>query len=318
MSHGPSVVPGRQLAVLAYGSILHTPGPALSAMLDHRRPARTPFPVEYARASARWGDGPVLAPHRGGGPVDGGLLVLRRGVTLGEAVEALRVREGIPSARGVAEVAPDDQGRDLTILTAALPANLASEEVEPRALARRAARSVGHAPRNGVAYLRNAIAAGVDTPLTGAYAQAVLELAGTTDLVRAEQRLLASRGRDRDGGDTMAWDDVARWQPVDLAAAFAMGDPVQPVDVRDLGYRESDRQVKGAVRIQPLEFEQQVGGLPDDMELIFYCDRAGEANSLKIALWAFDNGLSRVGVLVGGWNAWTEGDYPTEDKPASP
>ena len=116
----------------------------------------------------------------------------------------------------------------------------------------------------------------------------------------------------------MAWDDVARWQPVDLAAAFAMGDPVQPVDVRDLGYRESDRQVKGAVRIQPLEFEQQVGGLPDDMELIFYCDRAGEANSLKIALWAFDNGLSRVGVLVGGWNAWAEGDYPTEDKPASP
>ena len=26
----------------------------------------------------------------------------------------------------------------------------------------------------------------------------------------------------------MGWDDVSRWQPVDLAAAFAMGDAVQP------------------------------------------------------------------------------------------
>lgn len=114
----------------------------------------------------------------------------------------------------------------------------------------------------------------------------------------------------------MAWDDVARWQPVDLVAAFAMGDPVQPVDVRDLGYRESERQVKGAVRVEPMEFEHQVGDLPRDKELIFYCDRSGEATSLKIAMWTFDNGLSRVGVLVGGWSAWEEGDYPAEEKPA--
>lgn len=114
----------------------------------------------------------------------------------------------------------------------------------------------------------------------------------------------------------MAWDDVSRWQPVDLAAAFRMGDAVQPVDVRDVGYRESGEQVKNAIRIDPMEFESQIAGLPEGRELIFYCDRPGEATSLKIAMWAFDNGRSRVGVLVGGWSAWQDAGYPVEAKPA--
>jgi rhodanese-related sulfurtransferase len=112
----------------------------------------------------------------------------------------------------------------------------------------------------------------------------------------------------------MAWDDVSRWQPVDLAAAFKMRDPVLPVDVRDLGYRDSDEQVRGAVRIDPFEFEKEVGGLPEGKELVFYCDRPGEATSMKIALWAFDSGRSRVGVLVGGWGGWKDGGFPTEAK----
>jgi 3-mercaptopyruvate sulfurtransferase SseA len=114
----------------------------------------------------------------------------------------------------------------------------------------------------------------------------------------------------------MAWDDVSRWQPVDLAAAFRMGDAVQPVDVRDLGYRESDEQVTGAIRVDPMEFERQVPELGDGSELVFYDDRAGDATSLKIAMWAFDSGRSRVGVLVGGWDAWREGGYPVEPKSA--
>jgi rhodanese-related sulfurtransferase len=114
----------------------------------------------------------------------------------------------------------------------------------------------------------------------------------------------------------MAWDDVSRWQPVDLAAAFRMGDAVQPVDVRDVGYRDSDEQVRNAIRIDPMEFESQIAGLPEGRELIFYCDRPGEATSLKIAMWAFDNGRSRVGVLVGGWSAWQDAGHPVEAKPS--
>jgi rhodanese-related sulfurtransferase len=114
----------------------------------------------------------------------------------------------------------------------------------------------------------------------------------------------------------MAWDDVSRWQPVDLAAAFKMDDPVQPVDVQDIGYRDSDEQSKGAIRIDPMEFEREIADLPDGRELIFYCSRPGEATSLKVAIWAFDNGRSRVGVLVGGWTAWQDAGYPVEPKPA--
>ncbi|HRC07273.1 MAG TPA: rhodanese-like domain-containing protein [Miltoncostaeales bacterium] len=112
----------------------------------------------------------------------------------------------------------------------------------------------------------------------------------------------------------MAWDDVSRWQANDLAAAFKMGDPVQMVDVRELTWRESDSMIKGAIRLDPMEFESQITDLPEGKELLFYCDRAGEATSMKIALWAFDHGRTRVGVLVGGWSGWQDAGYPVVPK----
>ena len=112
----------------------------------------------------------------------------------------------------------------------------------------------------------------------------------------------------------MAWDDVSRWQAADLAAAFKMGDPVQMIDVRELTWRESDSRIRGAIRVDPMEFAKEVPGLPAGKELVFYCDRAGEATSMKIALWAFDNGHSRVGVLVGGWQGWQDAGYAVVPK----
>jgi rhodanese-related sulfurtransferase len=94
-----------------------------------------------------------------------------------------------------------------------------------------------------------------------------------------------------------------------------MGDKgVIPVDVRDLTYREADQQIKGALRVDPMDFQSQLGTLPADVELVFYCDRAGEATSMKIALVAFDGGRTRVGVLVGGFEAWDAAGYPMEPK----
>jgi hypothetical protein len=60
------------------------------------------------------------------------------------------------------------------------------------ALARRAVRSAREGPRNGVAYLRGAVAAGVLTPLTRAYAERVQALVGAASLEEAE-RLVALR-----------------------------------------------------------------------------------------------------------------------------
>ncbi len=302
----------RRIAVLAYGSLLHTPGDELAERIVSRRRCRTPFPVEYGRRSRRWNGGPVLVPHPDGGAVEGALLVLADGVALGEAVDVLARREGCRPA-GIRQVRVPGDG-DLIALCASLPRNLTPDRMTPEALAGAARDSVGAGERNGVAYLRGALRAGIATPRTPAYARALLALAGARTLEEAERRLVASAAPTREEPQ-MAWDDVTRWQAGDLVAAFRMGDPVLPVDVRDLGYREATEQIKGAVRIDPMEFEREIPTLPEGKELVFYCDRPGEATSYKIALWAFDNGRSRVGVVAGGWAGWVETGRPVEPKP---
>lgn len=184
-----SPVPQRRLAILAYGSLLYRLGP-LSSVVVGSEPCRTPFPVEYGRASRRWGGGPVLVPHPRGGSVDGALLHLADGVELGAAVELLAEREGLQGARGVVQV---DLPGDRVVLSASLPRNLPEPDMAPDALARRAVRSARTGPRNGVAYLRAAVGAGVVTPLTEAYAAEVLELVGAASLAQAE-RLVALDG----------------------------------------------------------------------------------------------------------------------------
>jgi hypothetical protein len=178
------------LAILAYGSLLYRPGPELSAVIVGRVSCRTPFPVEYARASERWGGGPVLTPHPAGGPVEGQLLLLADAVELGPALDMLAEREGLPDSRGIVQVADCAPGAGRTVLTAALARNLPAPDMTPGALAARAIASVGAGERNGIAYLRGAIGAGVDTPRTRAYSRAVLELCGAHDLSEAE-RLVA-------------------------------------------------------------------------------------------------------------------------------
>ncbi|WP_217913546.1 hypothetical protein [Miltoncostaea marina] len=185
-----SPVPQRRLAILAYGSLLHTPGPGLAAVIAGREPCRTPFPVEYGRASRRWGGGPVLVPHPDGGPVDGALLLLADGVELGTAVDLLAEREGLATARGILEV---DLPGGRTVLTAALPRNLPAPDMTPEALARRALRSAAHGPRNGVSYLRGALACGVRTPRSEAYAEALCALTGAGSLEEAERLLALAR-----------------------------------------------------------------------------------------------------------------------------
>jgi hypothetical protein len=84
---------------------------------------------------------------------------------------------------------PMDGGR--LVLAASLPRNLPLPDMRPHALARRAAASVPRGERNGVAYLRGAIASGISTPRTAEYAEEILTLAGASSLEDAEQRLLA-------------------------------------------------------------------------------------------------------------------------------
>ena len=187
----------RPLAILAYGSLLHSPG-ALGPLITGVVPCRTPFPVEYGRASQRWNGGPVLVPHPDGAPVDGGLLLLAAHLELGQAADMLAEREGLLSARGILQVEVPEQER--LVLTCSLPRNLPAPDMTPRALARRAAASVHADGRlNGVRYLATALASGVVTPRSAAYRDAVLEAAGAGSREAAERRRAFPRSAERGG-----------------------------------------------------------------------------------------------------------------------
>jgi hypothetical protein len=193
----PSPVPQRRIAILAYGSLLYAPGPMLALRTVGVEPCLTPFPVEYGRASARWGGGPVLVPHARGAAVEGALLLLADDVGLGDAVEMLALREGLGDARGVIQV---EMPGERLVIAASLPRNLPAPDMAPDALARRALGSVRSGPRNGVAYLGAALRAGVSTPLSAGYAERVLARVGAGSLEEAE-RLVALPRPARKGDD---------------------------------------------------------------------------------------------------------------------
>jgi hypothetical protein len=186
----------RPIAIMAYGSLLYQPGAGLTMVIAGREPCPTPFPVEYGRASRRWGGGPVLVPHDRGAPVDGALLLLSPDVDLGTAIELLAEREGLEGTRGVIQV---DMPGDRLVIAASLPRNLPAPDMEPDALARRALDSARHGPRNGVAYLGAALRAGVRTPATEAYAHRVLERVGADSLEEAERLLAFARSATQEG-----------------------------------------------------------------------------------------------------------------------
>ncbi|MDH3226743.1 MAG: hypothetical protein OEM67_06605, partial [Thermoleophilia bacterium] len=108
------------------------------------------------------------------------------------------LREGISSAEGIIQI---DQPGPLAHLTCALPRNLETGDMDPAALARRAAASVSKGMLNGVAYLRGAVRAGVRTARTDAYVEAVLAVSGADDLAEAESRLLAFPAQMIQGSD---------------------------------------------------------------------------------------------------------------------
>lgn len=192
-----SAVRGRPLAILAYGSLLHDPG-ALGPLVTGSVPCRTPFLVEYGRASLRWNGGPVLVPHPRGGPVDGRLLLLAGHVELGVAVELLAEREGLDGARGVVQV---EMPGERLVIAASLPRNLPLPDMAPETLARRALASVrADGRRNGVAYLAAALRSGVVTPRSIAYRDAILAATGSPTLEEAERLVASSAPSEEEEG----------------------------------------------------------------------------------------------------------------------
>lgn len=183
-----------ELAVFAYGSLIDDPG-GLGTHLVERRAADSPFNVEFARSALSRGGAPSLAPYESGGPVRGQLLLLDLTDSLpgrARVERLLRERERAPAE--IEEILRWTELLGHPAAYVALPINLPGPT--PARLAELALASVaalhrsGEVERNGIRYLRNAIDAGIETPLTPAYRDELLRRTGADSLEQAEREAI--------------------------------------------------------------------------------------------------------------------------------
>jgi hypothetical protein len=189
------------VGILAYGSLLTWPGAELHGLIEKRiDKIRTPFSVEFARAAARRSGAPTLAPvDEGGCRVDGSLLILDADVELEDAYHLLYRREinqvgteltydpnepPSPDRVHIEQLTDFEDCRH--VLFAKLPALL---EPDPVDLARRAIASASAASgaegRDGISYLMGVRSNRIETPLTPAYIEEILNQTGTSNLSEA-------------------------------------------------------------------------------------------------------------------------------------
>ncbi len=207
-----------QVGILAFSSLLFDPGHEIQAAIAESVSVRTPFNVEYARASAARQNAPtlVVVSDSMGAPVQGVIYLLKAEITPKHARDMLYRRER--NAVGAIEVWYDEERlrmqRDSVliaetrqfegmppVLFARVPPNIdivqddhSWPDEKAETLADLAIRSLTKATyaqrRDGIAYLADAIKAGIRTPLTDGYARAVVRHAGNVaDLEAARDHL---------------------------------------------------------------------------------------------------------------------------------
>jgi hypothetical protein len=178
--------PKKKIGILAFGSLIYDAGSELEPRIEMRIRTQTPFPVEYARFSAKRGGGPTLVPHESGSPVAAEILVLDDQVTIDEARNMLWRRETGKAGREtcpagtlpnsvLVEQVTDDPCVSTVLYTNFHPAGKVANPTAEE-LAKHAIQSVGAAKEgeDGISYLIKAIGCGIQTPLTAAYREQIL------------------------------------------------------------------------------------------------------------------------------------------------
>lgn len=184
-----------RIAIYGYGSLLADAGPDLQPLIIERIPHPSPRPVEYARLSRSRGNAPAVAFFDRGGIVTGQILVLDLPDTEDareKVAHSLWLREGRPpraairtmSAAGVKTVFYCDLEPTIPNPVPKLLADFAIESVAKCAEA-------GAPHRNGIRYLRDCLEVGVVTPLSYAYADAIMAKLKAKDLKEAEEIALS-------------------------------------------------------------------------------------------------------------------------------
>jgi len=189
------------VGILAYGSLIADPGREIKEVrIKTIEGITTPFPVEYARSSAGRGGAPTLVPYEGGGQVRAQVFVVDTSVE--DAADRLYRREigAVGSDRHYKH--STNPGKNTVVvdrlegqfgLDVVLYTRIAATIDEPDAakLAQLAIKSVAESDlgKDGITYLMNAMQAGIETPLTAAYADEVKRLTGASDLSEALTKL---------------------------------------------------------------------------------------------------------------------------------
>jgi hypothetical protein len=190
----------RQIAVLAYGSLLAHPGEWLGSRMQRLIRWETPFGVEYLGVSKRRGGAPTLVQSSSHRPVNGGLIILattentpnNEGISIDKVCRVLAHRE--EGADGTGKIKSDLNLLGFRIIYSDFDA----ETKKPLAndLATAAIESVGHCVglghpfMNGIRYLSENLEWGVVTEVSHAYRDAILSQTETKSLDQAEHKVL--------------------------------------------------------------------------------------------------------------------------------
>jgi membrane protein DedA with SNARE-associated domain/rhodanese-related sulfurtransferase len=106
---------------------------------------------------------------------------------------------------------------------------------------------------------------------------------------------------------------MARITVEELRQKLEAGETPVILDLRSRAELELDSFViSGAVHVQLDEVEQRRHEFPHDRDIIVYCSCPNEESSARVALSLQRKGFTRVRPLLGGIDAWSENNLPTE------
>jgi rhodanese-related sulfurtransferase len=105
---------------------------------------------------------------------------------------------------------------------------------------------------------------------------------------------------------------IARITPEELKQKLDTGEDVVIIDLRhELDFEHDPYIIPGALRI-PLEEVARHPVVSSDREIVAYCTCPNEASSAQVVLRLFQQGITRIRPLAGGFHAWRDHDYPVE------
>jgi membrane protein DedA with SNARE-associated domain/rhodanese-related sulfurtransferase len=111
---------------------------------------------------------------------------------------------------------------------------------------------------------------------------------------------------------------TARITVTELRQKLEAGENPVILDMRSKAELERDPSViRGAIHLVLDEVERRRHEFPRDRDIVVYCSCPNEATAARVALLLQRHGFTRVRPLLGGIDAWREGNHPMEIRTGS-